>query len=633
MVCMLLTLLAAPLLASAQTAYDPDPEVTAHRWVVVYNMNWPDADNNGINDSEEVARHWAKRRGAPASSLLGIDFSYGTSDIYSGQAGWEAFWDEMVMPLRNMMVDDQNNQALGFLFVYGVPMRIVPPGYSTRGIDTALINLWDLGDRVTPVFSPYGHGDVYFDSAPNYSTDPGRFDPSTHRFGGRRTYLAARLDGLTKEHAMEMVDSALYGDVYLSNQPGYYSGNAYCDTRYGAYTALELANYPYNHFVYANADKDMAYGRGWLEQAGFPLMWEPFGTEIGEAGALYENGSSALTAPNAMIYEGWYNYNVYHDVWDWMVGSMACDLNSNSVARLRQENPGTFLSSALHRGLTCGPGVVAEPYLNGHPYPEVFTYYMVNGYPFAEAARISDSKVRWTNLYLGDPLYQPFRVGKIAEIDTTAPPACKILHAQSTALAGDWQLKTFLNTHGQMPDLGTLSVEYGDDPSFGNTAFGADDRPRLFHESTLPGLAADQVIYYRADYTDPVGNVGLGNTHVLHTGFETRDVVATLESDLLTVPVGTPFTVEISVGSVDGLAAISSYSLTLTATHLGLHQVDFLPRLQGSNAQSYPSADGNLRTIRLGSIASNLGVGTYLLELDAASPAGSDSDSLTIVVF
>jgi len=628
---MLLTLMIAPLLASLQAPYDPDPEQLADRWIVVYNTNWPDADGNGLNDSEEVAMHWVKRRGASLDRMVGIDFSHGTADNYSGQAGWEDFWDEMVLPLRNAVVDDNNNHAIGFLFVYGVPMRIAPPGFSNRGLDTTLIHLWDLGTRAAPIYANFGHADSYFDAAPTIGVDPGRFDPATDRYGLHRTYLVARLDGLTKEHSMEMVDSALYGDVYLSNQPGHYTGTAYCDTRYGAYTAGDLAAYPFNHFVYANADKDMAYGRSWMEQAGFQLQWEPYGTEIGEANAKWEDGTPALTAPNAMMYEGWYNFNTYHDVFTWLVGSMACDLNSNSVSRLRQANPGTFLSESLHQGLTCGTGVIAEPYLNGHPYPEVFTYYMANGYPFADAARISDSKVRWTNLYLGDPLYQPFRVGKIPLLDTDAPPPCEMLAASSTAVAGEWDLSTYLNTLGHMPDLGTLTVAYGEDLTFGNQAVGDDDRPRLFHTTTLTGLGADRIIFYRPDYTDPVGNVGIGKIFVLHTGLETRDVIATLTSDNLNVVVGQPFQLELAVGASDGLASLTSYGVTLTATHLGLNAVDILPRFLGPNATTFRSADETLRVIQL-QVPGTLSAGTYVFEASASSALGSETNLVTVVV-
>lgn len=629
---MFFSLLAAPMLFSPQGSFDPDPEDLGDRWVVVFNSAWPDEDGNGLNDSEEVARHWAKRRGVPLDRLIGVDCSNGTSDLYSGQSGWEDFWDEMVLPLRTQVVDDSNDRVLGFLLVYGVPMRLSPPSYGTRALDTTLMNLWDMGDRATPSFTTYGHADVYFDSAPTSGVDPGRFDPAVHRFAGRRTYLVARLDGLTKDHAMEMVDSALYGDVYLSNQPGHYTGGAYCDTRYGAYTSGDLAGYPFSHVFYDTADKDMAYGRDWMEQAGFALKWEPYGTEIGEPSAQWEDGTPALTVSDAMMYEGWYNYNTYHDVWTWMVGSMACDLNSNSVARLREEDPGTFLSSALHLGLTCGTGVVAEPYLNGHPYPEVFAYYMIEGYPFAEAARVSDPKARWRNLYLGDPLYQPFRVGKTPQLDQDAPPACQVLHASASAVPGDWDLETFLDTTDAMPDLGTLSVAFGEDPTFGSLATGSDDRPRLFHTTQLLGLAADEVIYYRPDYTDPVGNTGTGSTFVLHTGFETRDVIATIESDTLSVPVGTPFILELAIGSTDGLGSLTSQDITLTATHLGLSQLSILSRFTSAAAEVYSSAEGNLRTIRL-EVPGTIGAGTYLFEASSASAAGSDADSVTVVVF
>lgn len=628
---MILALLAAPLCALAQGAYDSDPESQGHRWIVVYNDNWPDADGNGRNDSEEVALHWAKRRGVGLDHVIGLDCSTGTSDLYSGQAGWESFWDEMVVPLRAAAGDADNDHPLGILFSYGVPMRLSPPNFGSRALDTTLMHLWDLGDRTTPLMATYGHADVYFDSAPNHALDPGRFEPSLHRVAGHRTYLVARLDGLTKEHAMEMVDAALYGDVYLSNLPGHYTGKAYCDTRYGAYSAGDLAGYPFSHFTYTTADKDMAYGRDWMAQAGFELKWEPFGTEIGEPNAQWEDGTPALTAPDSMIYEGWYNYNTYHDVWTWMVGSMACDLNSNSVARLRQADPGTFLSEALHQGLTCGTGVISEPYLNGHPYPEVFAYYMTAGYPFAEAARISDPKARWRSLHLGDPLYQPFRVGKTPILDQSPPPPSTVLEASATATVGEWYLKTFLDTGGTMPDLGTMEVHYGEDLQLSSSAFAWDARPRLFHEATLPGLGPDQVIYYRPDFTDPVGNVGQGVVQVLHTGFETRDVVASISTPTTMVPVGTPFTLELAIGSRDGLPNLTSVTVQVTATHMGWQDLDLRPRFEDPLVPAFRDAAGELLVKRL-VVPGTLSAGTYAFEVETASASGTDVGSVTVLV-
>ncbi len=626
-------LLAAFALPAAQTPFDPDPERTAHRWLVIYNANWPDEDGNGINDSEEVARHWAALRGVTADNVLGVACSTGTSEIYSGQTGWEAFWDEMVTPIRNKILNDSSTYTLGFLFCYGVPIRITPPGFSTRGLDTTLISPWNLGDRTTPFFFSFGSPDTYFDAAPGVGTDPGRFDPASFLELGHRTYLVARLDGVDKQHAMELVDMALYGDAYLSTQPGHYSGTAYCDTRFGLYSASDLAGYPFGHWTYASADKDMAYGRDWMPQAGFPLRWEPYGTEIGESGALWSDGTPADSAPDAMVYEGWYNYRQYFDVWTWKVGSMACDLNSDSVAHMRDPVPGTFLGSALQRGLTCGPGVIAEPYLNGHPYPEIFVYYMLAGYPFGEAARVSDSKLKWTNIYVGDPLYQPFRVGKVPILDTTPPPPATIESAAYTGTPGEWAIAARLdNLHGALPDLGTMELRFGPDPSLLNSVPGADSRPRIFQNALLSALPADAVTYYRADFTDPVGNIGLGTTYVLHTGLENRPVVARLHASSTSVPVGTPFTIELALGASDGFRSLTSYQVTLTATHMGLDHVGILNQFLGPDATLYDAPDGTLEVSRLLENGT-LSVGTYLIEVSASSPAGSDGDSLTINVY
>ncbi len=626
---MLSCLLLPLLFAFPQSGYDADPEGTAARWIVVYNSNWPDADGNGVNDSLEVAQHWMQRRHVPQDRLLGVACSTGTAEFYSGQVGWENFWDEMVVPLRTAAISQTDNHVLGFLFCYGVPFRIAPPGYTNRGLDTTLAQLWNLGDRTTPSYAAYGSGDSYFDAAPGFGIDPGRFNPDVHRIAGQRTYLVARLDGLDKEHAIELVDMALYGDVYLSTQPGFYSGTAYCDTQYGAYTAADLAGYPFGHWIYANADKDMAYGRDFLSAAGFALQWEPYSTEIGEPNATWENGSPADAAPDAMIYEGWYNFNKYQDVWTWKVGSMACDLNSNSVAHMRDAQPGTFLGEALQQGLTCGPGVIAEPYLNGHPYPEVFAYYMVNGYPFAEAARVSDSKIKWTNIYVGDPLYQPFRLGKVALQDTTPPPASQILAATWSGSPGAWDVKTFLDTAGTMPDLITLQMQWGTTSALGNTVSAQDARPRLFHQVSLDTLPTNALVFYRADGTDPSGNLGLGQTMVLHTGLEAQPVAVSLFADATVVPVGTPVTVTMAFGANDGFSSLNT-SLTLTASHLGLQQVDVLPRFFSPAAQRYRSADDTVRATSL--ILPPLSVGTYTFDIAASNAAGMDSASLTVQV-
>jgi len=625
MIALMLTL----LLALPGQGFDPDPENTARRWLVVYNSNWSDDNGNGMGDSEELARFYAAKRGIPLRNLIGVACSTGSSYYYYSQTGWEAFWDEMVEPLRTAISSAPEDYVLGMVFCYGVPYKLSVQG--SRGLDTTLMWLWDLGTRATPKFMSYGDKDVYKDAAPGFGTDPGRFDPATHRtVNDNRTYLVARLDGLDLQHSMELVEQALYGDAYISSQPGYYTGTAYCDTRYGLYSWADLIDYPYSHNQYGDADKDMAYGRQWMEQAGFTLQWEPYGTEIGESGAQWESGQNAETAPDALWYEGWYNYVTYHDVWEWKVGSAACDLNSNSIASFRSTSCNSFLGNALQRGLTCGPGCIGEPYLNGHPFPEVFIYYLLNGYPFAEAARVSDPKAKWTQVYIGDPLYQPTLDGKVPLLDDQPPPPCEV-SVELTATQGERRFSTALDTGGFLPDLGTLTLNYGATPDYGSTVTGEHARARLFHTTLISGLSADELMHYRADYTDPAGLTGPGEDLILHTALETQPVLARAYASDTTVPAGTPFALEIVLGAQDGFASLDTYSATITAAHMGWQQLNILPYLAGASATRYDSADDSVVAARIGDLVFT-NSGSYTFEVSASNATGNDYHSVTIDV-
>lgn len=626
--------LLVPLLLAAlpQANYDPDPELTAGRWLVVYNTNWPDADANGVNDSLEVAQHWLRKRRVSTDRLVGVDCSTWSNDKYQGANGWEDFWDEIVLPLRARTINADADQVLGILFCYGVPNQIAVPGFTKRGLDTTVARLWDLGTRDRPGYYDIKTEDEYADLAPGDSISPGRFDPAEDRHNDTRTYLVARLDGAGKERSMELVDMALYGDVYLNALPGHYRGLAYCDTQYGVYSKATLdAGYPYDHWTFSSSDKAMAYGRGWLLASGLQVRWEPNLTEIGEPGATWADGTPALTAPRAMIYEGWYNNDNYFEVWDWMVGSFGTDLNSNSLARLRNDVPDTFVAGALRNGLTAGVGCVDEPYTEGHPFPEVFAYYMIKGYPFAEAARISDPRLMWTSLYVGDPLYQPFRAAKPNVLDTTPPPPWTLTDVSWTGTPGSWEMSLFLDTTGRMPDLAEAQLRWGTDPGLTNQVVDADEtRPRLFHHLTLENLPANEVVYFQTSAMDPVGNGTASNPRVLHTGLESKAVVATLAVPQTTFVAGEDIAIEVALGANDGFQSLTTVEVLLTAPHLGLTQFDIWPRLQSDDALQFPSYGDQLRVSRYQ--LRTLPAGTYTVEATVTSPAGTDSQTLVLTV-
>ena len=87
--------------------------------------------------------------------------------------------------------------------------------------------------------------------------------------------------------------SSLRGEIHLYPADGYHRGYGYVDTRYGFYTDQELADYPFGYMDYADADKSMACGKFFVEDGGWELKWEYNGTEIGESGAVFHDGSNA----------------------------------------------------------------------------------------------------------------------------------------------------------------------------------------------------------------------------------------------------------------------------------------------------------------------------------------------------
>lgn len=610
-------------------SFDPDPEDRARRVLVIYNSNWPDADGDGVNDSEQVARHFARLRGVPEANLFPVAVSVGGWS-YNGLAGWQAFWDEFLTPLRSALAGTPENYVLGFVLCHGIPYEInnTNPNSGTRSLDESVIRLWDLGDRDNPPFNRTGTN-LYFEASPTIPPDKGRFDPALDRWLGERTYLVTRLDAPDAHRSQELVDFALYGDAYIGTAAPYYTGRGYVDTRYGPWTWGQLAGYPFGHGSYTYADMDMAYGRQWVEQAGFPLLWEPWETEIGEPGATFENGASAALAPDALWYYGWYNFLKYQDVWEWLPGSAGCDLDSFSIGDIRAEDPRSFLGKGFRRGLTCGLGSIAEPLLSGHPYPEVFTYYLLDGFPFAEAARVSDPWLIWRNLYIGDFLYQPTRIGRVPLLDTQPPPPCAV-KVEIGATPDERVFRTELDTAGFLPDVGLLTVHHGPTPAYGQTVSGEDARPRIFHTARVAGLGADELLHFRADYTDPAGNTGLGRDYILHTALAGQPVLARIAAPD-TVPAGTSFEMEVVLGAQAGVSTLTSYSVTVTSAVLGWNRRNVVPLILGLNPRFFDAPDRTLRSARF-TVPGTLPPDAYLIEASAASPAGSDTDSHTLLV-
>ena len=164
-------------------------------------------------------------------------------------------------------------------------------------------------------------------------------------------YLVTRLGSDSSLRGIDQVDQSLYAGVYLYPQAGYYFGNAYVNSLYGTYTDAFLSAQPaVQQGLYdsaADADMNIAYAEHYILPSGLSLKWLDTSStlEIGDLGATFTDGTSAATAPQALFYGGWYNYYKYNDVYQWLPGSFATDLNSGPYFGMQALDHGASAAS------------------------------------------------------------------------------------------------------------------------------------------------------------------------------------------------------------------------------------------------------------------------------------------------
>jgi uncharacterized protein (TIGR03790 family) len=507
-----------PLLFSHSTAFAASSP-TASQVLVVYNSNWTgDGDGDGVQDSLQVANYYVAKRSVPAANVLGLACSTGSSYYYTS---YTSFYNEVVAPIKTKLAALGTTNISVILFCYGVPFTL-PKGTSIDNAVMAINFLSSSSDNTGWYTNPY------MDAAPGYTTSPGHFSHSV-KFSGSDMYLVSRIDAADVNRAMNLVDQALYGETFISAQAGYYNGNAYVDSGNGQpsganYTDSFLATdsdvMSGNYGAYYAADKNMAFAEHYINAAGFPLKWEntTAGTSqvIGNLDAMYSDGTSARSAPRALFYGGWYNFSNYNDVWEWLPGSVACDLNSDSLSGPRSS--GGFCGSALYRGATAVCGVLGEPYLNGHQRPNILLYYMLQGYTFAEASTLCNPTIGgWMPIAIGDPLYAPLKAKTLAK-DTTAPQLAAGYPTVSGALSsGTRTINVAVNSSVAQPEVVKVQVQYGFTTAYGSTATSGQGYWRITPVS-LPDLQGNSTYHYRLILTDPVGNTTTTGDFTFTTG-------------------------------------------------------------------------------------------------------------------
>ena len=149
-------LLTAPLAAAALALQTPDrpaarkpeapsavppPAVTGKQVLLVYRSNHPDANGDGVGDSEEIARYYAQRRGVPKANLLGIRVAgEGDLAIDSRQAHWtlNSFLHRLVKPLTRKLDEIGRDGVLYIVVCQGMPCRVKVPEKRNESADQLL---------------------------------------------------------------------------------------------------------------------------------------------------------------------------------------------------------------------------------------------------------------------------------------------------------------------------------------------------------------------------------------------------------------------------------------------------------------------------------------------------------------
>jgi uncharacterized protein (TIGR03790 family) len=487
--------------------------------LVVYPTNGPDLDKDGVNDSKQLADYYVQKRGIPAANVLGVNISVIQVGYYYG-GEYPKFYEDLVVPIKARLAKLGPDSIDVILLVGAIPLETRNAAGASVSVDNSLMMLSELEaspNKITAKDNPY------FEARPTVGAHPAHFDHRKYKLGTSELYLVSRIS------SMDQVDQVLYAERFLSPLEGYYHGFVYVDSEYGQGGSGNVAPYTDEYLLSqakarsgnfgpseAEADMNIAFAEHYVRESGFPLKWENTtnGLVIGQAGAKFSDGTSALTAPRALFYGGWYNYGRYTDVWDWLPGSVVCDLNSGS----------TFANGALSHGASAASYVIGEPYRTGHPRPDVLLYYLLNGYSFAEASSLATPTVGWMTVNQGDPLYTPAapipvtpspEFPKALLKDTFAPVLASAPLIAASPEPDDRVIRIAVSDKPE-PELAVAQIEYGPDTQYGKTVSSGPGYKRKL-SVTLKDLQKKTVYHYRITLTDPSGNVTVTGDYTFDT--------------------------------------------------------------------------------------------------------------------
>jgi len=116
------------------------------------------------------------------------------------------------------------------------------------------------------------------------------------------------------------------------------------------------------------------------------------------------------SCPEAALYCGWYSLGKYIDAFKWQKGAVGFHIASSEASTLKKPFSQVWCKRMLEEGVAATLGPVQEPYLASFPLPDTFFPLLLTGkFSIIEVYFKSCPFLSWRQLFIGDPLYNPFK--------------------------------------------------------------------------------------------------------------------------------------------------------------------------------------------------------------------------------
>lgn len=354
-------------------------------------------------DSLRIARHYATARAVPEANLVALKLPHAET------ISWPEFVTLLWAPLMERLVRDKWLDAIPMALSDGIGRRKYAP-YTHRIAALVVCRGVPLKIAHDPALAgdslPYTQREEFRTNAgavdaelsllaaPNYNINAfvpnPLFQSETAGDAARHVVIVGRLDGVTAEDAMGLVDRAV-----AVERTGLL-GRAYVDL----------------------AARDPV-GDQWLESAARQLEDLHFSLAVDRAPGTFA-AASRFDAP--VLYFGWYAGDLHGPFalpgFRFPPGAIALHIHSYSAGSLRSRTAG-WAAPLVARGVTATVGNVFEPYLNFTHRPNLLLKALARGATLGEAAYYALSVLSWQAVLIGDPLYRPFAVPLAAQLENS----------------------------------------------------------------------------------------------------------------------------------------------------------------------------------------------------------------------